>query len=606
MIPVYKPRGGSVESIYVPPPSYIVGNKWWSLVDTNDIVWVTNTGGYIEKYIPATLGTTIGDISVTATVVNTPTSDFTIGMATDGTYLYLISLNKTGVTKLTLDGTFVANFPLGSGLQSILFDGTNLWIGDSHKGLIYKINTSGTLLSTTIVNSEILSMTFDGTFIYATLFSANRVARINTSGSLVASFDWGVAPVGVAFDGNDLWVTLQSTHQYIYTGWVTDGGKLLKIQPTLGTITNTYTLSDALAYVMYFSATNTLGVTSTSDHTYKEVSLGGAVLTSSIIGLNPRNAVRDSYGYTYIAGYGDNTVFRVPMEGIVTPQLPFLLSLNAPLHSSASSTYLFVPNYEELAPNPTTITRVTLSDGTLTTLNLPSGCLAPFQTHFDGTNVWVVCYGISGTGNRFVCLSSTGTVLHDLTLNNNIVGVTQVGAFLYVYTYQHIGTIYKIDLSGNIITSNANPLVDSGNINSLTSDGTYLYANSVELYYELVTRWDLNLTTPVDFYVTGLTSNSKINYLGGFLWFSAGSTVIKTDLSGNVLNTYSYPATVQNLLVSGANLVVATLGTAYVVSTSGVTLSTITNTDANGFISYVGDGYYVATSYLYNSVEIIV
>jgi hypothetical protein len=297
-----------------------------------------------------------------------------------------------------------------------------------------------------------------------------------------------------------------------------------------------------------------------------------------------------------------------PMQLQVPIIPPSTTSILSPLLSTTSPTHAFIPNYLNASPNY--ITKLDLLTQITTQLPIPSA-FAPYKTHFDGTNVWIACYGLSGTGNNLVCLSQSGTVLANLTLSSGITCITQFDSYLYVSCYDYAsGLVYKLDLSGNII-STANSATISGNyvfLNSLTTDGTYIYSHvGASGFSSNIVRWDMDLANPTILTVGAtLPQNVYIQAIGNFLFSYNSTSVFKFDSSGTLLATFTVPTAIGYLVSDGTSLFACASGYTYKLNvTTGAIITTYTHVNAGTLTTAVGSNFLVATDYSNSKVEIL-
>jgi hypothetical protein len=600
-----KPKGRQRKELLPPSLKQTYGNKHTSLA-TAGYVWVTNTGtGVVERIDTTTLVS-----------VDYPTNGLMpAGLTFDGTYLYVSSFLSGTVTKMTTSGTISAIFTIAAGLHQIAFDGTNLWVTSYWEGKVYKLSTSGTILATydTSGRYPVYVIVANG-FVWVTLFDFDTAAtgvgavlKLNLDGTLAGEYTIGANPTGIAFDGTYIWVA-SFLDGYYY-----------KIDATTGAILATYNTgiagssNVALTYSSYGSY---LLLTVTKDYTpydlpnnYNKVHIintsTGDLSVAVEVGVDPRNTSVDEFHYGYVAGYGDGSVTRFLLPAI--PISPATITIIAPLLSAITPTYVYIPTYSNTTPHY--ITKLNLVTKVTTQLALPSDAAAPFQILFDGTNLWVICYGVDGQGTRLICLTETGTILHNITLGTGISRIIQHNGYIYVVSYA-TGSVYKLDLSGNILASIYLPSLNINylHLTSITTDGTYVYTHiGMDGYFSTIIRLDMNLANVTVLTVAvPLTQGTEVLSIGNNFFAYNETSVFKFSNSGTLLATFTVPTTVTFLTTDGTSLFVSSIGHTYKVNqTTGVIISTYNHVVLGSMATAIGSGILFAADYLNNKIELI-
>ena len=139
---------------------------------------------------------------------------FPIGVAFDGTNVWVANSVSNNVTKLRASdgsvlGAFVGEFPIG-----VAFDGTNIWVANGEGNNVTKLRpTDGTVLGTFKVGTKPAFVAFDGANIWVTNEDSNNVTKLRASdGAVLGTFNVGKNPVGVVFDGTNIWVTSRDSN----------------------------------------------------------------------------------------------------------------------------------------------------------------------------------------------------------------------------------------------------------------------------------------------------------------------------------------------------------------------------------------------------------
>jgi len=164
---------------------------------------------------------TIPALILTSFPVSSPAP---VGLAWDGSHLWVSDTNTDKITRRTISGSIVKQIdsPCGDPFD-LAWDGTHLWVidawgsdGDGNK--LYKLNTNGDVVGNPVSVPADYStgLTWDGQFLWAADSTHNRIAKISPTGEVILAFDSpGPGPRGLAWDGHFLWNSDYST-QKIY------------------------------------------------------------------------------------------------------------------------------------------------------------------------------------------------------------------------------------------------------------------------------------------------------------------------------------------------------------------------------------------------------
>ena len=157
------------------------------------------------------------------TLVNTIDSPVTYpyGLASDGTYLWLMGQLNSTVYKIDASGNLVDSFsfPCYISPGDLAFDGTYLWATDCINKKIHQISTSGDLIATIVSPANNSSgLACDGRYLWVTSSNTttNTVYKIDKSGNIIFTFDSpGNGYKGLALDGTYLW-HVDATSKILY------------------------------------------------------------------------------------------------------------------------------------------------------------------------------------------------------------------------------------------------------------------------------------------------------------------------------------------------------------------------------------------------------
>lgn len=151
-----------------------------------------------------------GPVSVLATL---PTS-FVWGITTDGTYIWISSVNH--VSKVNPDSGAVTDYSLGGDNYGILFDGTYVWVANRTYDALYKLSSNGVVLETVPVGDSPFYPIFDGMNIWVPNRSGNSITVVRAIGTSSSGAGRVLAtltgnglngPYCMAFDGERIAVT---------------------------------------------------------------------------------------------------------------------------------------------------------------------------------------------------------------------------------------------------------------------------------------------------------------------------------------------------------------------------------------------------------------
>jgi hypothetical protein len=140
---------------------------------TTGKIWFTYLNGVLGAVNTTTLAETFYNLN----------AHHLWGLTTDGTYLYVCSLDQqTTLYKVALDGSVVDSYKIGVSLLNICFDGTNLWATDYQSKKIYKISTSGVVLATISTDNFPYSLAYQSGYVYVTYpFKDSSVVPANNN-----------------------------------------------------------------------------------------------------------------------------------------------------------------------------------------------------------------------------------------------------------------------------------------------------------------------------------------------------------------------------------------------------------------------------------------
>jgi hypothetical protein len=625
MIPVYKPKIPKTMVFPLPPAGYPYTFGKITPVEDSGVVYISATS-YSEGYVELVPADTLAILVGLETLIDYPTMKFphqynTWAIDVEDSMVVSSShkgIGTVGINKSTGATIYEGANPIEGYSISLKYlpEVSQYCIGNNINTLaptlliLDSTLTQVANIAAGVVPFYLTSLPATGR-LWASYTNVNSSKQFNTTSyAVTATIPYCV----LATDQTFLYGCFNETLPSITTDPITVGNVVkldltgaLLITKTLGTfvrcIAEPYG-SESFIAVVYLTSSNFSPANFSVAFLAKDTL---NTLATYVIGtgVDILKACIDSRGYVFMPSL-DGSVFRAGIEVTTIP--PSTTSILSPLLSTTSPTHAYIPNYLNASPNY--ITKLDLLTQITTQLPLPSA-FAPSKTHFDGTNVWIACYGLSGTGNNLVCLSQSGTVLANLTLYSGITCITQFNSYLYVSCYDYAsGLVYKLDLSGNII-STANSATISGNyvfLNSLTTDGTYIYSHvGASGFSSNIVRWDMDLANQTILTVGAtLPQNVYIQAIGNFLFSYNSTSVFKFDSSGALVATFTVPTAIGYLVSDGTSLFACASGYTYKLNTTtGAIITTYTHVNAGTLTTAVGSNFLVATDYSNSKVEIL-
>jgi hypothetical protein len=214
--------------------------------------------------------------SVTYPVGNNP-----LGVAFDGTNIWVSNAGNGTVSELTSKGAVVGTYTVGSSPLSLVFDGTNIWVGSTGSGYITELSAStGSVVGTYNVGFNI-GLAFDGTNIWATSGSHNTVTVLHASnGATVTTYNVPNG-YGVTFDGANMWVVSNSTP-----------GSITEIVASTGAVVGTYATGNQPTFAA-FDGSNIWVVNQGDGTVTKLLASNGSLVGTYPAGSNPYAAAFD-------------------------------------------------------------------------------------------------------------------------------------------------------------------------------------------------------------------------------------------------------------------------------------------------------------------------
>jgi hypothetical protein len=233
-----------------------------------------------------------------------------MGIAFDGTNMWVTNKDANSVTKITPAGVMTNYTGTGTSPMGIAFDGANMWTANSGAASVTKINSTGGMINYTGTGSKPYGIAFDGTNMWTADYDANNVTKITPTGTMTNYTGTGTNPYGIAFDGTNMWTAnynSQSVTKITPTGTMTnytgtgtgptsiafDGtnmwtaniaNNVTKITPT-GTMAN-YSGTSTNQFGIAFDGTN-MWTASVASNSVTKITPAGVITTYTGTGANP-------------------------------------------------------------------------------------------------------------------------------------------------------------------------------------------------------------------------------------------------------------------------------------------------------------------------------
>jgi len=398
----------------------------------------------------ASTGATLGTYGAAA---------YPVGVAFDGTNIWVTSAQQNTVTKLVASTVMgLGSFYVGTHPEGVVFDGVNIWVANNGSNTVTKLLAStGALVGTYPVGSNPQGIAFDGVYIWVANSGGSTVTQLlASSGTLVSTYPVGSQPsrvIGpdsldvanpgsVAFDGSNIWVT------NFY------GGTVTKISPASSANQPTASLS-----VTSFAFGNqVVGLTSVPQ-SVTVTNSGTSALSITGIAITGTNSADFAQTNTCggSVGAGRSCVISVTF----TPTATGTRAASISVTDNASS-----------SPQAISLTGTGQAPGgVISIVTYPVGS-GPGGIAFDGVNIWVANSGSSVTK----MLASTGATVGTYPVGLTPQGIAFDGVSIWV-TNNGSNTVTKL-LASTGATVGTYPV--GSNPHGIAFDGTNIWvANSI-------------------------------------------------------------------------------------------------------------------------------
>ena len=123
----------------------------------------------------------------------------------DGEFIWVANMGSDSVSKLTLEGQQVGEFPAGVLPRSLAFDGSHVWVATA-VGEVVKLSKDGKTVGSFDIGGLLSAIVFDGRYIWVADTLGHTVTKIGRNGVAAGTFPVGVQPEDLLYDGKNLWV----------------------------------------------------------------------------------------------------------------------------------------------------------------------------------------------------------------------------------------------------------------------------------------------------------------------------------------------------------------------------------------------------------------
>jgi uncharacterized protein (TIGR03437 family) len=234
------------------------------------------------------------------TITTYPVGAGPLGIASDGTNIWVASALSNSVTKLLgSTGDKVGAYPVGAVPYGVAFDGANIWVTNTGDNSVTKLLAStGATVGTYNVGSRPDGVAFDGASIWVANALDNSVTKLLAStGATVGTYPVGTYPTGIAFDGANIWVTNQGSNT------------VTKLLASTGATMGTYPVEAAPVGVA-FDGVN-IWVTNADGNTVtKLLASTGATVRTYPVGAGPEGVAFDGVNI-WVANNESGTVTKL-------------------------------------------------------------------------------------------------------------------------------------------------------------------------------------------------------------------------------------------------------------------------------------------------------
>ena len=224
-----------------------------------------------------------------------------IGIAFDGTNIWVGNDDLTVTKLVAATGTVVGTYPSGTGATGLAFDGANIWVANPNGNTVTKISAAtGATVDTYSVGGSPANLAFDGVNMWVASEGGNYVSKMAaSSGAVLGSYPVGTLPVALVFDGANIWVANAVSNT------------VTKLRASDGACVGTCTFSTGAAPEgIAFDGANIWVTNFYGNSVTKLLASTGALLGTYAVGTNPEGIVFDGANI-WVVNNGSNTVTKL-------------------------------------------------------------------------------------------------------------------------------------------------------------------------------------------------------------------------------------------------------------------------------------------------------
>lgn len=184
--------------------TYSIGDLPVALAFDGDRLWVA---GALSSSLLA-IDRATGEVVERVALPNVPSG---LGLAAE--HLWAVNGFADTVTKISLEGSVVGDYPVDDGPLSMAFDGAHLWIAHQDSQTLVQLDVStGDVRQRYVLPGAPAALEFDGSQLWAALSARNEVVAVDiNSGTVVQRLEVGERPVALLYDGVSLWSANQGS-----------------------------------------------------------------------------------------------------------------------------------------------------------------------------------------------------------------------------------------------------------------------------------------------------------------------------------------------------------------------------------------------------------
>ena len=251
-----------------------------------------------------------------------PTLNRPRALTFDGDHIWIANLGDDSVSKMSLDGTVIDTYGVGSQPQALAFDGESIWVGTNGQRQVTKLSLEGQVLARVRTGDDETApsaLLFDGDDMWAASSWGETVTKIALDGSVEGIFNFPgshPSPWALAWDGEFIWAASLNwveAHKYRQDGTLAVSYEIIDPRAIMpGGSFQTGGFGGGTSAVEFDG--DELWLTFTQKHTVIKLGREGTHLGEFPTGHWPSSLLFDGQ-VMWVANYLDNTVMRLALDG---------------------------------------------------------------------------------------------------------------------------------------------------------------------------------------------------------------------------------------------------------------------------------------------------